>query len=71
MGMSLFAFGAGTRACIGKNLAQQQIQETVLALVDSEVLEGARTCQERIEIIEWFNAEIKGHKLEIEWDVGS
>jgi len=40
-------------------------------VVDSEILEGAKTCQEKIEIIEWFNAEIKGHKLEIEWNVKS
>lgn len=69
MAKSMLAFGVGLRACIGKNLAQRQLYETVVAVVDSEVLEGARTCQARIEIIEWFNAEIKGHKLEVEWSV--
>lgn len=67
MQKSMLAFGAGLRACIGKSLAQRQLHETVAAIVDSEVLEGARTCQERIEIVEWFNGEIKGHKLEIQW----
>ena len=67
MERSMFAFGAGLRACIGKGLAQKQLYETIFAVVDSQVLEGARTCQEHIDIIEWFNAEIKGHKLEIEW----
>lgn len=67
MEKSMIPFGAGLRACIGKNLAQQQLLETVMAVVDSEVLEGARTCQQRIEMIEWFNGEIKGHHLEIEW----
>lgn len=67
MEKSLIPFGAGLRACIGKNLAQQQLHETVMTVVDSEVLQGARTSQKRIEIIEWFNAEIKGHELEIEW----
>jgi cytochrome P450 len=67
MEKSMIPFGAGLRACIGKNLAQQQLHETVMAVVNSEVLEGARTCQQRIEMIEWFNGEIKGHHLEIEW----
>lgn len=67
MQRSMLAFGAGLRGCIGKNLAQRQLYESVLAVVESEVLKGARTVQQRIEIIEWFNAEIKGHKLEIEW----
>ncbi|KAI0180676.1 cytochrome P450 [Hypoxylon sp. FL1284] len=68
MERSLFAFGSGYRACIGKNLAQQILLEAVKALVEGDVLDGSKTCQERIEVIEWFNAEIKGHKLEIEWD---
>ncbi|RMZ75273.1 hypothetical protein DV737_g5366, partial [Chaetothyriales sp. CBS 132003] len=55
MEKSMIPFGAGLRACIGKNLAQQQLYETVMAVVDSEVLVGARTCQQRIEMIEWFN----------------
>ena len=67
MDRNMIPFGVGLRACIGKNLAQQQLLETVIAIVHSEVLEGARTCQERIEMVEWFNGEIKGHKLEIEW----
>ncbi|KAI0139591.1 cytochrome P450 [Hypoxylon sp. NC0597] len=67
MEKSMIPFGAGSRACIGKNLAQQQLHDTVVAVIDSEVLEGARTCQERIEIIEWFNADIKGHRLNIKW----
>ncbi|KAI1452417.1 cytochrome P450 [Annulohypoxylon moriforme] len=67
MEKSMIPFGVGSRACIGKNLAQQQLHDTVVAVIDSEVLEGARTCQERIEIIEWFNADIKGHHLDIKW----
>lgn len=67
MERSLIAFGAGLRACLGKNLAMQQLLETVAAVVDSEVLEGARTSEERIEVIEWFNGDIKGHHIDIEW----
>ncbi|KAI1645977.1 cytochrome P450 [Daldinia loculata] len=69
MERSLFMFGIGSRACIGKNLAQQILLQAVKALAESDVLDYSKTCQENIEIIEWFNAEIKGHKLEIEWEV--
>lgn len=67
MERSLIAFGAGLRACLGKNLAMQQLLETVAAVVDSEVLEGARTSEERIEVVQWFNGDIKGHQIDIEW----
>lgn len=67
MERSLLMFGAGSRSCIGKNLAQQQIWESVKAVVKSNVLEGARTCQDKIELVEWFNAEIKDHRLDIQW----
>ena len=67
MERNMMPFGAGLRACIGKNLAQCQLFEAVLAVGESQVLEGARTCQEKIELVQWFNGEIKGHRLEIEW----
>lgn len=62
-----FAFGLGSRACLGRNLANHQLYVVVKDVIESGVLEGARTCKDRIEIIEWFNAEIKGHELEIAW----
>ncbi|OTA83735.1 hypothetical protein M434DRAFT_24728 [Hypoxylon sp. CO27-5] len=43
MEKNMIPFGAGSRACIGKNLAQQQLHDTIMAVIDSEVLEGART----------------------------
>ncbi|RYP72847.1 hypothetical protein DL769_004362 [Monosporascus sp. CRB-8-3] len=67
MEKSMMPFGAGSRACIGKNLAVHEIEETVMAVIDAEVLEGARTCQNKIELTEWFNGDIKGHRLDIEW----
>ena len=67
MERNMMPFGAGSRACIGKNLAQCQLFEAVMAVGESRVLEGARTCQEKIELVQWFNGEIKGHRLEIEW----
>ncbi|OHF04566.1 cytochrome P450 [Colletotrichum orchidophilum] len=67
MEKSLIAFGAGLRACLGKNLAMQQLLKTVAAVVDSELLEGARTSEERIEVVQWFNGDIKFHHIDIEW----
>lgn len=67
MTRNLIPFGAGSRACIGKNLALQQLHDTVLAVVNSEHLEGAVTCGEKIEVTEWFNGDIKGHCINIYW----
>ncbi|KAK8115347.1 cytochrome P450 [Apiospora kogelbergensis] len=63
-----FPFGLGSRACLGRNLASFQLHVAVKEVVASGVLEGSRTCADRIELIEWFNAEIKGHELEIQWN---
>jgi cytochrome P450 len=63
----IFPYGLGSRTCLGRNLANQQLYATVARVVESGNLDGAVTCTERIELIEWFNAEIKGHVLEIEW----
>lgn len=63
----MFAFGLGSRACLGRTLATQQLFAVVRAVVERGVLQGARTCKDKIELIEWFNAEITGHELEIEW----
>lgn len=67
MERSMIPFGAGLRACIGKNLAMHQLHETIRAVVESEVLEEARTCQKKIDMIEWFNGDVKGHRIDIEW----
>jgi len=62
-----FPFGLGSRACLGRNLASHQLHVVVKEVLESGVLEGAHTSTDRIDIIEWFNAEIKGHELEIAW----
>ncbi|KAL4981460.1 cytochrome P450 [Aspergillus falconensis] len=63
----IFPYGLGSRACLGRNLANQQLFTTVARVVESDALDGAVTCTDRIDLIEWFNAEIKGHVLEIQW----
>lgn len=62
-----FAFGAGSRACIARNLATVELFMAVEKLVESDVLRGAKVCQERIEIYEWFNSSVKGEKIELIW----
>ncbi|KAI1676379.1 cytochrome p450 [Pyrenophora tritici-repentis] len=67
MDRNLMPFGQGLRACLGKNLALHQLHLAVAAVVETGILEGAKTTQDRIEVTEWFNGDIKGHKIEIEW----
>jgi len=62
-----FAFGAGTRSCIAKNLAYAELFMATERLVESDVLRGAKACQDKIEIYEWFNASVKGEKIELIW----
>lgn len=63
-----FAFGAGSRACIARNLATVELYMAVEKVVESDVLRGARVCQEKVEIFEWFNSSVKGEKLELIWN---
>ncbi|KAL3420108.1 cytochrome P450 [Phlyctema vagabunda] len=64
-----FAFGAGSRACIARNLASTELYFATQKLAESNVLKGARVCQEgEIEIYEWFNSSVKGEKIELIWE---
>jgi len=67
MNKSWFAFGAGPRSCIAKNLAITELFVATEKVVVSNVLRGARVCKEEIEVFEWFNAKVKGEKIEIVW----
>lgn len=67
MDKNLMAFGQGLRACLGKNLALHQLHLAVAAVIDAEILEHAKPKQDQIEVTEWFNGDIIGHKIEIEW----
>ncbi|KAF1843493.1 cytochrome P450 4A10 [Cucurbitaria berberidis CBS 394.84] len=63
-----FAFGAGSRACIARNLATMELQFATERLARSNVLDGARPVQGEVEIFEWFNSKVKGEKIELIWD---
>lgn len=41
--------------CTARNFATRELFVAVRVLVESGVLEGARTCDDRIELEEWFN----------------
>jgi cytochrome P450 len=60
-------FGLGTRQCIARNLANLELFCAVQRLVEEDVLRGAQCCQEKIEILEWFNSKVKGEKIELLW----
>lgn len=62
-----FAFGAGPRSCLAKNLATTELFVATEKVVMSDVLRGARVRQEEVEVLEWFNAKVKGEKIEVIW----
>jgi hypothetical protein len=66
MNTSFFAWGAGSRACIARNLATMELFMATERVVLSGVLEGARADGE-VEIYEWFNSSVKGGKIELVW----
>jgi cytochrome P450 len=67
MNKNWFAFGAGSRGCIARNLALTELYMVAENLAESRVLEGARACQSKVEIYEWFNSSVKGEKIELLW----
>jgi cytochrome P450 len=60
-------FGLGTRQCIARNLATMELFCAVQRIVEEDVLRNAKSCQERIEILEWFNSKVKDEKIELLW----
>lgn len=63
-----FAFGAGSRSCIAKNLATVELFMATEKLVERDVLRGARAVQDEVEIFEWFNSSVRGEKIELIWE---
>jgi len=67
MNENWFTFGAGPRACIARNLAMTELYMATEKFVESRLLERAKVCQDKVEIYEWFNASVKGEKIELVW----
>jgi Cytochrome P450 len=71
MSKSWFAFGAGNRACIARNLAMTELYWATERIVEGDVLNGARVPgggKQEVEIYEWFNSSVKNEKIELVWD---
>ena len=67
MNRDAIAFGLGPRQCIARNLASLELYCAVQRIVESDVLSGAKCCQDKIEIIEWFNSKVVHEKVELVW----
>jgi hypothetical protein len=71
MSKSFFAFGAGSRACIARNLAMTELYWATEKMVEGDVLRGAKVPGDgnrEVEIYEWFNSRVKGEKIELVWE---
>jgi hypothetical protein len=62
-----FTFGTGSRACIARNIAMTYLYMATEKVIESRVLEGAKVCEEKTEIYEWFNSSVKAEKVELVW----
>ena len=60
-------FGLGSRQCIARNLAMQELFLAVRAIARERVLDGAKAVGEKIQILEWFNSRVIGEKIELAW----
>jgi cytochrome P450 len=60
-------FGFGVRSCIGRGLSIAAISEAVKAVVEANVLAGARAVQDRIEVKEWTISKLDGSGIMIVW----
>lgn len=69
MNRDAFPFGLGTRQCIARNLATMELYCAVQRLVEQDVLKGSRCCNDRIEILEWFNSRVVGESIDLVWSV--
>lgn len=63
-----YAFGVGSRSCIARNLATIELFMATERLAEADALRGARACQDRVEIYEWFNSSVKGERIDLIWE---
>ncbi|KAH6608357.1 cytochrome p450 [Trichoderma cornu-damae] len=62
-----FYFGKGPRQCIARNFASTILWWAAEAILQSRVLDGAKPVKDGLEIIEWFNVQEVGGKIELRW----
>lgn len=60
-------FGLGSRQCIARNLASVELFCAIEKVVRADVLTGATTLTDKIEILEWFNSKVVGERIDLVW----
>jgi cytochrome P450 len=60
-------FGMGVRSCIGRGLSNVVILEVIKAVVETDLLAGARTVQDTIEAKEWTISKLKNREISLTW----
>ncbi|PWY73733.1 cytochrome P450 [Aspergillus heteromorphus CBS 117.55] len=60
-------FGKGTRSCLAQPLATYEVTMSIFKVVEADLLRGATIVQDRIEIKEWFNTEVKGGEILVQF----
>ena len=60
-------FGLGLRQCIARNLATVELFCAVERVVRADVLAGATTANDSIDILEWFNSKVVGERIDLVW----
>jgi cytochrome P450 len=63
-------FGMGSRACIARGLASTSVFEAMQQIIDADVLNGAQTVKNKIEIKEWYNSKVTDGQLSLIWPKG-
>ncbi|KAL8783482.1 MAG: hypothetical protein Q9213_004619 [Squamulea squamosa] len=67
MQRDLVPFSLGIRQCIAKNLATMELFMAVKQVAESDILRGAKTVVDEIDIYGWFNTAIKGNRIDLVW----
>jgi cytochrome P450 len=62
-----FAWGAGPRQCIARNLATAELFWAVQELAKEDVLRGATPFKDDINILEWFNSKVIDERIDLVW----
>ncbi|KAK5661191.1 hypothetical protein OQA88_11082 [Cercophora sp. LCS_1] len=60
-------FGMGVRSCIGRGLSNVVIFEAMKAVVEADVLAGARAVDDKIEVKEWTIAKLTKGEILLVW----
>ncbi|KIV93151.1 hypothetical protein PV10_04389 [Exophiala mesophila] len=61
-------FGLGLRQCIARNLATVELYCAVERVLRADVLARARTADNHINILEWFNSKVVGERIDLVWE---